>query len=190
MITNQILKGKKIILRQIELSDCTEDYVKWMNDEMVNQYLETRWSDQTMETIELFVIEQRKNDHSVLFVMIDKDTQRHIGNIKIGPINKHYRYADISYFIGDRSYWNRGIATEAIFLICKFGFESLSLHRIEAGVYAEAEGSWKALENNGFIREGVYRKKVCFDDRYIDIYRYGMLRDEFYEQEKIAMEKY
>ncbi len=179
MTTDQVLKGKLITLRQIELSDCTETYEKWLNDIEVNQYLETKWFEQTMESIQAFVKEQRENDHSVLFAMLHNRNGKHIGNIKIGPINRHYSYADISYFIGDKSYWKKGIATEAVFLICKFGFEKLLLHRIEAGAYADAVGSWKALEHNGFLREGVYREMVCLNGRYTDVYGYGLLRDEF-----------
>lgn len=164
------------------MSDCTEAYVRWLNDNEVNRYLETKWLKQTLDTIKEFVAEQRENSHSILFAIIDNSTRRHIGNIKIGPINKRYRYADISYFIGDKAFWYKGIATEAIGLVCRFGFEKLLLHRIEAGVYENAVGSWKALEKNGFLREGVFRNMVYFDGKYMDVFRYGILEEEFYKK--------
>jgi hypothetical protein len=37
-----IIEGKKIFLRNIELTDCTERYVSWLNDKEVNRYLESR----------------------------------------------------------------------------------------------------------------------------------------------------
>ena len=43
-----------------------------------------------------------------------KTTDKHIGNIKLGPINWIHRYGDISLLIGDKDYWGKGIATEAI----------------------------------------------------------------------------
>ena len=120
---------------------------------------------------------QRDNDHSVLFAIIFE--KRHIGNIKIGPINKNYSHADISYFVGDKTLWRRGIATEAINLVSEFGFTDLKLHRIEAGVYAGAIGSWKALDNNGFTKEAIFREQVISHGKYMDVYRYGLLESEF-----------
>lgn len=176
MTINKIIAGELISLRQIEMRDCTKRYVEWLNDPEVNQYLETKWFRQDMESIEAFVKSQRENEHSILFAIISNEDNRHIGNIKIGPINMHYRHADISYFIGDKQFWNKGIATEAISLVCEFGFGELGLHRIEAGAYAAAVGSWKALEKNGFQREGVFREQVLLNGEYMDIYRYGLLR--------------
>ncbi len=176
MIANRKLQYGGVLLRQIELSDCTSSYVEWLNDVRINQFLETRWYEQNLNTIRDFVNSQRENGHSVLFAIIYED--KHIGNIKIGPVNTHHLHADLSYFIGETSYWNRGIATTAINLVCRYGFEDIGLHRIEAGVYADAVGSWKALERNGFIREGTFRKQVIYHDTYSDIYRYGLLKSE------------
>lgn len=177
MIIDKQLIGEKIILRQIELKDCTSDYVCWLNDEEVNQYLETRWSEQNLETIKEFVGMQRGNSHSILLAIVVKDTNQHIGNIKIGPISR-YHHADISYFIGEKSYWGKGIITEAIGLICQFGFDELGLHRIEAGAYEAAIGSWKALEKNGFKREGILRDAVMWKSQYMNIFKYGLLEAE------------
>lgn len=179
MITSKKLIGERCCLRQIELSDCTQSYLKWLNDPEVNRYLETRWSPQDMESIKDFVQFQRNNNHSILFAIIAKNENKHIGNIKIGPIHPQYSYADISYFIGEKSYWNKGIASEVINLVCKFGFEELGLRKIEAGSYATAIGSWKALEKNSFIREATLRENVISEGKDIDVYRYGLLKREF-----------
>lgn len=63
--------------------------------------------------------------------------------------------------------------------MCKYGFETIGLHKIEAGVYECAEGSWRALEKCGFIREGVLKEEVLFNGAYIDVFRYGLLRRDF-----------
>ncbi len=182
MITNSVLSGGGIRLRQITSNDCTEQYVEWLNDPEVNQYLETRWVKQDIESITEFVKAQRDNNHSVLFAIIQKENDKHIGNIKIGPINFHHHHADISYFIGEKSEWNKGYASEAIRLICRYGFEELHLHRIEAGAYCTAIGSIRALEKNGFQREAIFREQVFSrEGQYLDVYRYALLKDEFCE---------
>ncbi len=178
MITEKILEGSTIYLRQIQEDDCGDRYVSWLNDPEVNQYLETKWSLQNKDTVLEFVRDQRQNSHSYLFAIIYRENDVHIGNIKIGPIYKYHKYASLSYFIGEKQFWNRGIATEAIKLACKFGFEDLCLHRIESAAYSCAIGSWKALEKCGFVREAVLRKQVLYNQEYIDVYKYGLLKNE------------
>lgn len=160
------------------MEDCNSSYVNWLNDPDVNQYMETKWSEQTIESIKQFVEVQRSSTDSVLFAIINNETGYHIGNIKIGPIHPHYKHADISYFIGDKTCWNKGLATEAVKLVCQFGFEELGLHRIEAGAYDVAKGSQAVLLKNGFHREAVFKEQVFFEGRWIDIYRYALLETD------------
>lgn len=176
MIISKILEGEKIVLRQIELSDCTERYVEWLNDPEVNQYLETKWVEQSLETVEDFVRAQRQNDDSILWAIITKEGLTHIGNIKIGPINKHHHHADISYFIGEKDYWGKGIATEAIQLVTEYGLNELKLHKLEAGTYEDAIGSQKALEKNGYVKEGVLKEHIFSGGGgYKAAFRYGKI---------------
>lgn len=184
MIAEKVLRGEVISLRQIEMGDCTSAYVDWLNDPEVNKYLETRWYEQTLDSVKEFVISQIENDHSYLMAIVLNADNRHIGNIKIGPINKHHKHADLSYFIGVKSLWGKGIATEAINLASGFAFNDLGLHRVEAGAYSLAIGSWKAMEHNGFRREAVFREQAIFNKSYIDIYRYGLLKMEYKPQSK------
>lgn len=44
----------------------------------------------------------------------------------------HYNYADISYFIGEKLLWGKGVDSEVIRLITDYGFSKLKLHKIEA----------------------------------------------------------
>lgn len=184
MTTEKILVGETIFLRQITLEDCTQDYVNWLNDPEVIRFLEVKWARQDQKTITEFVDAQRKNEHSILFAIISRDKKEHIGNIKIGPVNVHHKHADISYFIGNKGYWNKGIATEAIKLICEFGFYELELHKVEAGAYETAKASWKALEKNGFKREGTFREQIYLDGQYISAFRYGILKSEWKLRER------
>jgi len=179
MIYKGSLKSKNIYLRMVELTDCNQKYFNWLNDNEVNQFLETRWSVQTLESIKNFVEEIRNSDHSYLFAIM-KD-EKHIGNIKIGPIHKIYKSADVSYFIGDKSQWGRGVATEAIKLVTDFGFNTLGLHRLQAGAFEINIGSQKALEKNGYIKEATYRKNAFIKQggEYVNSYVYGILKDEW-----------
>ena len=173
------INGQQISLRTVELAECNATYLGWLNDPDVNQYLETRWEEQSVEKIKAFVQEMRESPSNYLFAIHWEG--RHVGNIKIGPIHPVYRRADVSYFIGDTSAWGRGIATEAVRLVTHFGFRTLGLHRCQAGVLAPNVASRKALERNGYRKEATYRDMVFLrpGSPYIDSYFYGILAHEW-----------
>jgi RimJ/RimL family protein N-acetyltransferase len=154
------LNAKTCRLRLVELTDCTERYVDWLRDPDVNKYLETRWTEQSLASVESFVRSVIGSDHSYLFAICEHGTDRHVGNIKIGPIETRHLYADVSYFIGDRAAWGRGMATDAVRTVTAFGFERLGLHRVQAGFYDTNVGSQRVLEKAGFTYEGRLVKKL------------------------------
>ena len=92
-----VLYGERIYLRRLKEEDATDDYVRWMNDPMVNQYLESRFYEQTIESTKAF-IRSVTNDNNYQFGIFLKENDKHIGNIKIGSINHYHRYADIGFF--------------------------------------------------------------------------------------------
>ena len=80
-----ILYGKRIYLRRLTEDDASEDYVRWMNDPDINQYLESRFYTHTIESTKAF-IRSVTNDNNYQFGIFDKEHDRHIGNIKVGGI--------------------------------------------------------------------------------------------------------
>ena len=154
------LFGQSVYLRNIEMTDCNEKYHCWLNDPDVNRFLETRLSDQSIKSIIEFVASRIESNDSYLFAIVEGTTENHIGNIKIGPINRYHSFADVSYFIGAKECWGKGFATEAITLATRFGFDRLGLYKCVAGVYGSNKASIRALEKAGYQLEGRLRKKV------------------------------
>jgi ribosomal-protein-alanine N-acetyltransferase len=173
------LEGARVSLRLVELSDCNDRYEAWLADPEVNRYLETRWQPQTAESIRAFVTAMQADPWSYLFCILDRAQGHHVGNIKLGPISPRHACADVSYFIGERSCWGKGLATEAISLVVDFGFRLLGLNRIQAGVYESNQGSVKALERNGFRAEGCWRSQLRSGDVWEDHLWFGLLRREW-----------
>lgn len=154
------LHGNRTMLRLIDVEDCTDAYVGWLQDPEVNRYLETRFVDQSLDTIRAFVSHMRASSHSYLFGIFERESRRHVGNVKLGPIEPHHRYADVSYFLGERDAWGKGYATDAVRTATRFGFERLGLHRVQAGFYETNVGSHRVLEKAGFAYEGRLVKKL------------------------------
>ena len=121
-----ILCTDQLMLRQLNREDLTAEYVSWMNDPEVNQFLETRFLPQTYESILNYWDNHRDDACSPWFAMVSKFNEKHIGNIKLGPINRNHQTADISLFIGDKNSWGKGYATQAIVLLSDGHFYSES----------------------------------------------------------------
>lgn len=167
-----ILKGEKIYLRRLTEEDATQEYADWMNDPEVNQYLESRFYPQTIETTKAF-IRSVTNENNYQFGIFDKETNKHIGNIKIGSINHYHRFADIGFLIGEKSYWGKGIATEAIRLATEFAFNTLKLHKLWGGAYSPNMGSVRAFLKNGYQQEGAKKNQYLCHGVYVDDILFG-----------------
>jgi RimJ/RimL family protein N-acetyltransferase len=178
-IPKEILRGEAVTLRPLTVSDFSDQYLGWMNDPEINRYLETQWEEQTRDTIEIFLEEMEKSENSVLFGIFHDG--KHVGNIKIGPVNWHHLYADVSYFIGDRSVWGQGLATEAVLLVSRFGFEQLGLNKCKAGSYSGNTGSMRVLEKVGYRKEGCLKDELLGPNGREDHILYGLNKNFFFK---------
>lgn len=173
-----VLSGEKIFLRRLTEEDATQEYVNWMNDPEINQYLDSRFYEQTLESTKSF-IRSVTNDNNYQFGIFEKKSGKHIGNIKLGSINAHDKSADIGFLIGEKSYWGRGIATEAIALVTEFAFNTLNLHKVWGGAYSPNVGSIKAFLKNGFEREGVRKKQHFCNGEFVDGNLFGKINNNY-----------
>ena len=165
---------ERLLLRELGESDVSDAYLAWLNDPLVNQYLETRFSEQTLERIRAFVLEKSRSDVEFLFGIFHAG--RHIGNIKLGPIHRRHRLADVSYLIGARDMWGRGVASEAIRAVSLEGFRRFGLNKLSAGVYAPNIASARALEKAGYQCEGVRLDHYFLGEESVDLFDYGLRR--------------
>lgn len=175
------IKGKRIYLREVRQSDVNELYYQWLNDPEVNRYLETRFVSRSLENIAEYVKKMDAKEDEPFFAICLNDTQEHIGNIKIGPINWQHKNADVSLFIGEKRLWGQGYASEAIALVTEFAFRRLNLNKLKAGCYTVNVASARAFEKCGYQREGLLRGHVIVDGRDMDVILLGIRAVDFWE---------
>ena len=100
-----------------------------------------------------------------------------VGSITIECKPDVYRIdGEIGYMLMTE-YWSQGIMTEAVRMICEEAFASLDIARISGKVYTGNEASWRVLEKNGFVREGIQRKAACKNGKMQDIFLYAKLKE-------------
>ena len=158
-----------IYLSSLTLEDVSLNYLSWLNNPQVNQFLETRFETQSIESISDYIQKSLNTNNEYLFAIRTIGGNEHIGNIKLGPINNNHKIGDISLFIGDTNFWGKGVAVEAINTITKFAFEQLDLYKISAGAYAENTASTNAFIKAGYKKDGIRKNHFLFQDKYSDL---------------------
>ena len=152
------IEGERIYLREVRPTDVNENYYRWMNDPEVTQHLESRFYPNSMESLGDYVAGKLRDRDNVFLAIVLKEGDRHIGNIKLGPINWIHRLADVGILIGEKDYWGKGYATEAIGLVVDYAFGTLNLHKLIAGCYDLNQGSVRAFQKAGFVVESLRKQ--------------------------------
>lgn len=159
------LESERLIFKRVSVKHISAAYVNWMNDSDVNTYLETR-GNYTIDLLKSYIEEQYKNE--VYFWAIHlKDSNKHIGNIKIDPIHLETNSGEYGILMGDKLSWGKGYAKEASIRILKYCFEELKLSKIALGVVEDNINAVKLYEKIGFTIDeikkdaGTYNNKLC-----------------------------
>ena len=99
----KLINGKEIYLKRLTPKDVSVQYVSWLNDTNINRFLECRFAEHTYESVKKYIHDIGKEDsNELIFGIYTSKDSKHIGNIKLGPINKHHLHAAIGLVIGDK----------------------------------------------------------------------------------------
>lgn len=158
----ELITDKSLFLRSLTEVDATSQYLSWLTSPEINRYLEIRFSPpRTISDLVNFIKVANASTQTLLLGIFLTDG-RHIGNIKLGPIDWNHASSDIGFLIGDSKEWGKGYASIAIGLMVNYAFKNLNLAKLTAGCYAINEGSRHALLNAGFVEEGRRSSQCLF----------------------------
>lgn len=108
-----------------------------------------------------------------------KDNGEYTGHISIKNIDWVIPRGEIAYIISGE-YEGKGIMTEALSAIIKFGFENLSMNRLILRIMTDNNRSYELAERCGFLREGILRKDhKTYEGELVDLYYYGITRKDY-----------
>jgi ribosomal-protein-alanine N-acetyltransferase len=106
----------------------------------------------------------------------NKHTNELIGMVTL-DVDKVFPRAEISYWIRIE-YRNKGYATEAVKAMIEYGFDTLSLNRIQGMHFTNNPASGRVLEKAGMVYEGTLRQYIGMNGVFYDCRMYSILRSD------------
>ncbi len=172
----EYIESERLEFHPICLEHCTSEYVSWLNDPIIYQYLETGGG-YTLQMLSEYLDNVMKK--SILFWGIHiKSSRKHIGNIKIDPINNRHGFGEYGILLGDKQEWGKGYAKEASIAIIDYCFEKYNLRKINLGVVAENLPAVHLYKSLGFEIEGIYKNHGIYNGKYMDILRMAVFNEK------------
>ena len=172
------IKTNRLILREVTRADA-EDMLSYLSDEDVVKHMGLEPFQSIADALDEIEWYQSilKEQTGIRWGITEKDSGKVIGSC--GFLNrqaKHFR-AEVGFELS-KVFWGKGIASEALNAVVRYGFQQFQLERIEALIEPENKSSQKLVEKQGFLREGLLRNYEFTCGKFDDLYMYSLLKDD------------
>jgi RimJ/RimL family protein N-acetyltransferase len=101
-----------------------------------------------------------------------------IGLVRLRGAEPETGCAELDIYLGEKEYWGRGYATDAMRTICRYGFDKMRLHKITLTVATENHAAHHIYQKVGFVDEGRLRQVFRRDGQWYDMFMMGLLEGE------------
>lgn len=145
-----------IEIKKIKKKDVCKKWVNYLNDPIVTRFSIHSKRKHTLKSQNQFVKEKLQDGNCIIFKILFK--KKFIGTAEIKNIDNINKYAEVSYMIGDKSMWGRGIGTIVVKKIIMFAKKKLKINKIGAMIMHNNIYSEKVLKNNNFKQFGVIKE--------------------------------
>ena len=169
--------GRLVRLRAREPEDAVLLYA-WFNDHEVTEHLAVRYPVSRATEDAFLKVHSQPGYAEADFAVVTLEDDTLIGSVGLTVASPENGCGVLGIAIGDKRYWDRGYGTDAMRVICRVGFDTMNLHRIELEVFGANERARKVYARVGFREEGRKREAEYKNGRYDDIVIMGLLRGE------------
>jgi len=171
------LKTARLLLRRIRKSDLF-DVFEYSNDELVPKYL--LWYphpdiDYTKKYLSNLNAKYKRGE---IYDWGIEYEGKIIGTVGFTSFDIRNNTGEIGYVLSSK-FWGKGIGLEAAGKILEFGFENLSLNRIEVRYMPENIQSRRLSQKLGMKYEGVKRQAVFCKGEYRDVAIAAILKEDY-----------
>jgi len=173
------LESERLLLRPMRMSDADDMFAYARREDVTTYLLWMPHSSPSYTRDYLAYIEERYALGEFYdWAVVEKASGRMIGTCGFTRIDAPHNAAELGYVLNP-DYHGRGYGTEAAARVLRFGFEELSLHRIEAKFMQGNEASLHVMEKLGMRLEGYRRDGMLVKGRYRTIGVCAILENEW-----------
>jgi ribosomal-protein-alanine N-acetyltransferase len=169
--------NKNLTVREFEAKDLKIIYFTWFQDQVVTKYSShgkfTKGKKYYQNYLENFLMNKDRVLWAICF------DNRHIGNITLGNISVINRTAEFSIIIGDKNFWKKNISYLVSLKLFEHAFLKLNINRIYCGMSSNNIGMINLAKKLKMKKEGIKRKALFLNNKYVDIVEFGILKKEF-----------
>ena len=148
----------------------------WRNQENVRKYMYTNHIISKSEHEAWWESIKSRND--IIPLIFEFESQPN-AFVSFSDITRSNQNASWAFYLSPSA--KRGIGSLVEFFAIKYAFENLKLHKLKCEVLETNSSVIKLHKKFGFIEEGVFREEHRIEGRYIDIFRLGLLKLEWYQ---------
>ena len=176
------LQTERLILRKLSMDD-TDDMYEYACRADVTEFLTWSPHPDKAHTFDYLSYLQKRYKTGDFFdwAIVCRDTEKMIGTCGFTRFDFANNSAEIGYVINPK-FKGKGIATEVVGKVIRFGFENLALNRIECRFMTENNASRRVMEKNNMTFEGIRREGMLIKGTYRDIGVCSILRSDFFEK--------
>ena len=174
----EILTGERIFFSQPQSED-VPTLARWFADLEMTLYLGRAGHSYTMADERGWLESYNKEPGVKHFAVIVREIDAYIGNVSLMHIDTQNGRAELGIAIGEKSAWGKGYGTEAVRLMCEYGFTFLNLHTIYLWHVAFNERGHHAYLKAGFKEAGRLRSARLFNGTRYDDVLMDITRDDF-----------
>jgi RimJ/RimL family protein N-acetyltransferase len=164
-------------IRDLSQND-VDSLVKYANNYSISRFLRNTFPyPYTKDDADRWINFVKNDKYNLSFAIADKDEL--IGGIGAMSNQDVNRFTvEIGYWLAE-PFWNKGITTTAVKTFCKYLFDNYNFNHLTASIFEGNDASMKVVKKVGFVLEGVLRKDVFKENKFLDQYIYGLLKEEF-----------
>ena len=115
---------------------------------------------------------------AAIFAVTEQASGDLAGEALLWGIDLHNRCAHIGIALRP-AYQGRGLGTDAIRVLCRYGFALRGLHRLSLETLADNRAMIAVATRLGFTREGTARGAAWVNGEFLDDVSFGLLAEEF-----------
>lgn len=175
------LDGRLVYLQEFTTRDLKDArYLGWLRDLEVMRTVYRYEYLMPMRRVEIdkYANALMGSREDCFFAIYARSEGDFIGTLRIGHIDWRAGVGDVGILIGDRSYWGKGIATDAVATACAYAFQGLGLRKLTGGTASTNVAMRRCFERLGFKREAVLRKQLRIGGELVDHILYGIFADD------------